>query len=377
MGTFDAGTLNGDPRQLPDHGPRPGHRLRDGQRQEGRDLLAALELRQGRARPALLPPPLERPGQEPEDVLQGRREDPADVQLVLHRQQEHRRVHERPAADARPKTSIRACRPRAPASTSGRASSRNNKHPHGKNPKNGQMSTGTRTSPRASAPPMTSGAAPARVARVDLLNTQHERRSSPQRQVDLAGVTAAMNAGATQDVRAIVTVPLLDRSCSRARTPRTRRPQQMLEADEALARRGRQPPRPRPRRQDRRSRAPPRWTSPGTTIADAFMKPQHRPAARRARLAVLAVRPAAERPVRGLVPVLRPRHPQAARRQGQVSRSTVSYCGKGKLAKCQTVDLERDRRRPAPSSRPSRGRRTRDVARRRDRASGSSSPRSC
>ena len=39
---------DGDPVTLQDHGPRTGHRLRDGQRQAGRDLVEALELRQGR-----------------------------------------------------------------------------------------------------------------------------------------------------------------------------------------------------------------------------------------------------------------------------------------------------------------------------------------
>ncbi len=68
MGNFDAGTLDGEPVTLPDHRPRPGGRLRDRRRQAGRDLAEALELRQGHARPALQPPPLQRPGRQPEDA---------------------------------------------------------------------------------------------------------------------------------------------------------------------------------------------------------------------------------------------------------------------------------------------------------------------
>ena len=60
MEHFNAGTLNGDAGDVPDHRARPGRRLRDGRRPQGGDLLQALELRQGRPRPALLPPPLDR-----------------------------------------------------------------------------------------------------------------------------------------------------------------------------------------------------------------------------------------------------------------------------------------------------------------------------
>ena len=96
MGHFDAGTLNGDPVNFLTtvHGPVQGYGKVHGRTVA--DLLEALELPQGRARPALLPPPVRRPGEEPEDLLQGRVADPADLQLLLHRQQAHRHVHERP-----------------------------------------------------------------------------------------------------------------------------------------------------------------------------------------------------------------------------------------------------------------------------------------
>ena len=99
MGHFDAGTLNGKPVSFLTtvHGPVQGYG--NGPRSLCRDLAEALELRQGRARPALLPSPVRRSGEEPEDLLQGRLADSADVQLVLHRPQAHRDVHERPRPD--------------------------------------------------------------------------------------------------------------------------------------------------------------------------------------------------------------------------------------------------------------------------------------
>ncbi len=62
MGTFNAGTLNGDPVTFRTtvHGPVVGYAKVNGT--QGGDLVQALELRQGRPRPALLPPPLDRPG---------------------------------------------------------------------------------------------------------------------------------------------------------------------------------------------------------------------------------------------------------------------------------------------------------------------------
>ena len=115
------------------------------------------------ARPALQPPALQRPGAQPEVVLEGRRADPADVQLLLHRQQAHRRVHGRPAADAQQERRPRPADHRAPASTSGAASCRKSGHPQGIDP-DGRHDDQLEPdhAPRASAPPTTSGAATAR-----------------------------------------------------------------------------------------------------------------------------------------------------------------------------------------------------------------------
>ena len=68
MGTFDAGTLDGEPVTFKTTVHGPGGRLRDGRRREGRDLVEALLLRQGLARPALQPPALQRPGAQREVV---------------------------------------------------------------------------------------------------------------------------------------------------------------------------------------------------------------------------------------------------------------------------------------------------------------------
>ena len=99
---------------VPHHRARSGDRLRDGQGPRGGDLLQALELRQGRARPALLPPPVDRAGGQPAVVLQRGVAHAADVQLVLHRQQARRRVHEReasgPAEERRPRSADRGHR---------------------------------------------------------------------------------------------------------------------------------------------------------------------------------------------------------------------------------------------------------------------------
>ena len=116
--------------------------------------------------------------------------------------------------------------------------------------------------PAASAPPTTPGATTARSA----ASTCSTRTSTASRTSEgkwtLASVTSAMNAAATQDVRAIDTVPLLKRLLKGSQAP-----DRGLAADAGAAGRleeqRRQPPRPRPRRQDRRSRAPRSWTSPG------------------------------------------------------------------------------------------------------------------
>ena len=122
MGHFNAGSLNGNPVNFLTtvHGPVIGYATTHGR--QVAISLQALEPRQGHPRPALLQAPVERAGAQPADLLQRRRADAADLQLLLHRQQAHRRVHERPAADPCPGPWTPDCRPRAPASSSGAGS---------------------------------------------------------------------------------------------------------------------------------------------------------------------------------------------------------------------------------------------------------------
>ena len=194
------------------------------------------------ARPALQPPALERSGARSEVVLQRGVEDPADVQLLLHRQQAHRRVHGRQAADPR-----QGRRP-GPAHQGhrqvrvDRASSSKSGHPHGVDPEGrDDRPTGTRSSPRASARPTTSGAAPARSSGSTCSTRTSTGSQSKNGKWSLASVTSAMNAAATQDIRAIDTVPLLKRAARRAPRPRApraaadARPDGRLEAATAAA----------------------------------------------------------------------------------------------------------------------------------------------
>ena len=363
MGHFDAGTLDGEPVTLQDHGARPGGRLRDGQRRArsrsrrsaratartSLDLLFNRRLSNGQVH-------------SPKSFFKAASNDAADVQLVLHRQQAHRRCTRRPAADPRPRTSTRACRrsgtgkyewTRLPAA---RAATR-----RASTPSDGTIVNWNRQRrPRLRRPPTTSGAATARPHASTCSNKNLDRLANKKGKWTLASVTSAMNAAATQDVRAIDTVPLLKQAAQGLEGARTRR----------------------------RSRCSTCW-SPGSEhggsrldldldgkiddpgaaimdaawpkIADAFMQPRARPAARRARLAVLALRPAAERPVQRLVPVLRPRHPRAARDEGASSRSTTATAATATSTACQQRDLGGDRRRrrrarPPPRAPPTRRR---------------------
>ena len=79
------------PGPVPDHRARAGRGVRDGQRDQGRDLVQALELRQGRrsiSSSSAGSPPARWTARAPSSR---RGEDAADLQLVLHRQPAHRR----------------------------------------------------------------------------------------------------------------------------------------------------------------------------------------------------------------------------------------------------------------------------------------------
>ena len=82
-------------------------------------------------------------------------------------------------------------------------------HPQGKNPKDGTITNWNQTVAKGFAASDASWGTQGSVGRVDLLNKNLDRLADKKGKWDLAKVTAAMNAAATQDVRAIDTVPLL------------------------------------------------------------------------------------------------------------------------------------------------------------------------
>jgi acyl-homoserine lactone acylase PvdQ len=96
-----------------------------------------------------------------------------------------------------------------------------NAHPHGKDPKNGQIVNWNNNIAKgfgaADSEWMRSGS----VARVDLLNKNLKRLAVKGKQT-LATMTSAMNAAATQDVRAVDTLPLLTRILANAASPSPR-----------------------------------------------------------------------------------------------------------------------------------------------------------
>jgi len=81
-------------------------------------------------------------------------------------------------------------------------------HPHGKNPKNGYMTNWNQTVARGFGAADDQWGRSGSVGRVDMLN-RNLKRLERNGEWDLPAVTSAMNAAATQDVRAIDTVPLL------------------------------------------------------------------------------------------------------------------------------------------------------------------------
>jgi hypothetical protein len=85
------------------------------------------------------------------------------------------------------------------------------KHPQGTNPRNGTMVNWNNGSARGFAAADNDWGRNGVTQRVDLLNRNLRRLATKQGKWDLAALVAAMNAGATQDVRAIFQVPLMRR----------------------------------------------------------------------------------------------------------------------------------------------------------------------
>ena len=148
-------------------------------------------------------------------------------------------------------------------------------------------------------------------ARVDLLDYNLRRLRGGDGKWTLPEVTSAMNAAATQDVRAIDTVPLLRRLLPPSQALRPADPADDLAIDRLAAARG-QPAGSQSRRRDR----PSRRGDHGFSLAEDRRRLHDvaaRAAARRARLPLQPLRSAAGRAVQRLVSVLRPRHPPASR----------------------------------------------------------------
>ena len=231
-------------------------------------------------------------------------------------------------------------------------------HIQGIDPRDGTITNWNQTSAKGFAAPDDAWGHNGAAGRWDLLDKNLDRLANKRGKWTLASVTSAMNAAATQDVRAIDTVPLLKRLLKGSQAPDAG-----LAADAGAARRleeqRRLAPRPRPRRQDRRSRR----RGHGRRLAEDRRRvhgPEAGQPAGRARLAVQPVQPASERPVRRLVSVLRPRHPQPAGDEDQVA-VRERLLRQGQAEGVPDGGLERDRRGGRRAQRGA-GRRPRGVA---------------
>jgi acyl-homoserine lactone acylase PvdQ len=103
-----------------------------------------------------------------------------------------------------------------------------NGHPHGTDPKDGTMTNWNQVVAKGFGSADSEFGRAGSAERVDLLDTNLKRLASGSGKWSLAAVTAAMNAAATQDVRAIDTVPLLRKLLKGSQAP-SPRAQQMLD----------------------------------------------------------------------------------------------------------------------------------------------------
>ena len=367
MEHFNAGTLDGEPVEFDRtvHGPVIGYATSDGQRYAisskrssyGKDTLDQLFYRRlstGKVDSRAL-------------VLQGGQQDTADVQLVLHRRQGRRDVHQRQAADP---PSQRRPGPAHQGDRQVRVAGFlfGNRHIHGKNPGDGTLTNWNNISAHGFGAADDNWGGNGSAARVDLLdyNLDRLRRDG---EWSLAEVTSAMNAGATQDVRAIDTVPLLRQLLDGAAAP-SEQAQRMLDLLGAWRANG-------GNRLDLDGDG--LIDDPGAAImdaawpriADAFMRPRIGRSARRARHAVLALQRPARRAVRRLVPVLRPRHPGLLGSGSSGRSRTPTAAPAARLPASRRSGSDRRRRRGADGRRrepPTRPRGGRPRPRRRSRS---------
>ncbi len=110
-------------------------------------------------------------------------------------------------------------------------------HPQGVDPKDGTITNWNQTTAKGFAAADNEYGHNGSVGRIDLLNKNLDRLASKKGKWSFASVTSAMNAAATQDVRAIDTVPLLKRLLKGTTAP-TPQAQQMLDLMIAWKQRG-------------------------------------------------------------------------------------------------------------------------------------------
>ncbi|HMU26010.1 MAG TPA: penicillin acylase family protein [Solirubrobacterales bacterium] len=94
-------------------------------------------------------------------------------------------------------------------------------HPHGMNPKSGMMVNWNNSVARGFGAADDEWGRNGSVQRVGLLTRMLNRNKSKNGKLNMADVVSAMNAGATQDVRAIFTVPLLAKLLKGSKAPST------------------------------------------------------------------------------------------------------------------------------------------------------------
>jgi len=102
-----------------------------------------------------------------------------------------------------------------------------NKHPHGMNPEDGTLTNWNQNLARGFGTADDEWGRSGSVARVDMLNRNLRREADANGKWDLPAVASAMNAAATQDIRAIDTVPLLS-DLLEGSTPPNAQAEQML-----------------------------------------------------------------------------------------------------------------------------------------------------
>ena len=162
------------------------------------------------ARPALQPPPVKRRGQERRETFyKAAAKTPQTFNSFYIDNKRHRGVHQR-TLPMRTKNVDPGLLTKGTGKYEWKGFLKRDEHPHGIEPDgrhDGQLEQ--HASPTGSARPTTSGAAAERSPASTCWTRTSASSADKKGKWNLAAVTSAMNAGATQDIRAIDTVPLL------------------------------------------------------------------------------------------------------------------------------------------------------------------------